>query len=227
MRRALCSLVAVLATAVAANAAPVTSLSGINTPRTTLNFSQFTGANQFFGVSGPVQVGTPVGQNITASASNSALWLYDGGWGLLANGSWDASQNGYVGVWPNNGPVRFDFLSGPVSGVGFDLNYIPDFAGPVTLNAYDSSNNLLETFNIQLTAPISTPGGLNASAFRGIQLNNANIAYITVFGQGAVLDNLVFTRAVTAVPEPLSVVVFGGLLAAGGLAVRRRAKATA
>ena len=202
-------------------AASITSSGQLVGTPDVIDFSQFTGGNQYSGVNGPVQIGGLIGKDITASSVNGALYLYDGGWGLLNNGSWDSGMNGYLGVWPNNGPVEIDFnFAANVSGFGAFMNYITPFGNSsATLAAYDSGGFLLELFDVQANAPISTPGGVDAGAFRGIQRGQADIASIRITGQGIVLDNLAIVSSVPDSTSTISLLVFGVV---GIGALRRR-----
>lgn len=105
-------------------------------------------------------------------------------------------------------------LPAGTTAIGADIMTILDYAGNVTLTLATG-----ETF----THPsLNYPG----RGFLGVTSTSpiVSLRYSTPAG-GQLLDNVRFGQAI--VPEPLSIAVFGGVLAAGGLAVRRRMKATA
>lgn len=183
-------LVAGLCLPLIANAAPITSNAGL-TGTTVVDFSQFVPGNEFQGVTGPIQIGDLVGLDIVASSASTDIYLYDNSWGLIDNGNWEsAGRAGYLGIWPGSGPVRIDFNDGPVAVVGFFMNYCPPDHTVSTISVFDSGDQLLEAFDVGTDAPISTPGGVNAGEFRGIQRVAADIAYVEVFGQCNVYDDM-------------------------------------
>lgn len=201
---------------------PITSAASLTGSTTVIDFSQFTGGSQQTGVNGPVQIGAVAGVDVVVQdmSNGGNIWLYNSGWGLLDNGSWDSGRNGYLGIFPNNGPARIIFNDGPVSGFGLFMNYPDPGFLPQTLSAFDILGNLLETFDVGATAPISTPAGLNAGGFRGIQLATSNIAYIELLGDTAVYDNLTFTSS-AQVPEPATLALLGLGLAGIGFSRRK------
>jgi hypothetical protein len=100
------------------------------------------------------------------------------------------------------------------------MNYIIPFGNSdVTLAAYDNGGNLLESFDVQADAPISTPNGVDDGAFRGIQRGQADIASIRITGQGIVLDNLAIVPGTPDSTATISLLAFG---IAGIAALRRR-----
>jgi hypothetical protein len=102
--------------------------------------------------------------------------------------------------------VGFEILGGNDS-IGWSRNYI------VTLSTGDVFNYLAALQPGRTFVGFATTTGFITSVRVGDPVLGA-----------PTIDNFVYG---TLTPEPLSVVVFGGLLAAGGLAVRRRMKATA
>ena len=139
-------------------------------------------------------------------------------------GSWDSGRNGYAG---NNGRTPGDFarftFSTPVSAVGGFFNYVPgDFIGaPFTILVYGAGNILLESYNIEALAPISTPSGLNDGAFRGILRGQADIVAFEFQNGVSVMDNLTYTTRQQA-PEPGTVALLSAALVGIGLLRRRK-----
>ena len=88
---------------------------------------------------------------------------------------------------------------------------------PAMIEALGISGNILESYNIEALAPISTPGGLNAGAFRGISRAQGDIYGFRLSNRITVVDDLTFVKAV---PEPSII----GLFATGlfGLGFARR-----
>lgn len=148
---------------------------------------------------GPIQIGAPVGQDITVVPivpGNSLSTNYNG-WGLGINGEWGNPMT-YISSQSQAG-MRFSFNDGPVAAVGGFMNHYPT-SSDLIITALDSSLNVLETYNITTQADIVTPGGVNAGAFRGIVRASADIAYFEVTGESPALDDLTFSDNGTAPP---------------------------
>jgi hypothetical protein len=206
IKHALAAGLALAMSYTAADAALITTPAPL-TPATVIDFQQFTSVALANAV--PVQVGTPVGLDVELFG----VGTYDTFVGpvshnLAGNGSWNSTGDvNFRSVrLPVSTALAFDFVfnTAPVMGVGGFMNYAPGY-GPVLIEAYDAGGALLESYTISTVAPISTPGGLNQGAFRGILRGTNDIARFRVAGGYAVLDNLTFI----GVPEPASALLLG------------------
>ena len=209
-----------------ATAALVTAPSGIPAPTAVINFSQFSGSNSMT-TKGPVDVGAPAGRSVIFTSTNpDGSQLGSNFYTLGDNGTWGgaiAFAGLDVDLFGNDRfTMTFRFNSGPVSAVGGLVNYsvFPNSGfGDATIAALSSTGTVLESFDLNTMAPISTPGGTNAGAFRGIARSSADISAFTLSNSAIAITNLTFTAA--AIPEPASVLLLGtgfGLL----LTLRRR-----
>jgi hypothetical protein len=207
-----------------ARASFVTSSSGLTSP-TVVDFSQFTSTT--FGA-GPTQVGGLVGENIVFTSSNSstnggAVVGTLGHYGLGSNGFWNGGKtgtlpmSGITGLNVGTGTITFTFNTGPVAQVGGFINYAPSSGPDVMITALGSGGTVLESYDVNSLAPISTPGATSAGAFRGISRGSADIVAFQLSNEFVGLDNLTFTRqpgaAGPAVPEPSSLVLCAAALA--------------
>ena len=226
MRRAICALVAVLATTLAANAAPIDTLTGWN------------------GTDNIIWMGEPntatYGQTITVGADN-----------VLKNFTFRVRQDsgapvkfqGYVMAWNDalsraTGPVLYSSTLRQTTGTGgfetftFNTGNLALTSGSQYVLFLNASNNFDGTSDAGAMA--SRAGGDAYAGGLFVFLNNGNsFGQVTTSSwtrnwQGNGFDAaFIATLEPGTVPEPFSMVVFGGLLAAGGLAVRRRMKVAA
>jgi hypothetical protein len=210
----------------AAQAALVTSSAGFVSP-TVVDFNAFAGGGYGF-TYGPVAVGA--GVTFTATGPNNSglgAVLGEGGYGLGSNGMWDTgttAPGAYTGVDGDGTTSSMTYtLSSPVAAIGGFMNYVPGYSGFPLIEALDSGSNVLESYDLELLAPISTPGGFNDGAFRGIVRPSADIYAFRVVSAYAVLDDLTFAGGV--IPEPAETAVAGATLAGlGAILLRRRNK---
>ena len=220
-----------------ADAGFVTDVSAIPNPTKVVDFSQLGG---FTESSGPVEIGGLVGESISWTAS-SGLSLIGGGNGAsisysfnasgpngnVGNGVWDTGRGGFSGVnVAFDSSMTYTFNAGPVSAVGGFINYIPGVLFPgisdATITALGLGGVVLQTYDLNTLAPINTPGGVDAGAFRGIVDATADIYAFRVANRAIALDDLTFSRATPgAVPEPSSAILVGMGLLGTITAIRR------
>ena len=186
---------------------------------TVIDFAQFTDQQV---VGAGLQVGSSVGTDVFLSAIGDHRIGPGEGFEVGLNGAWARTA-----VYNNDnleGSFTFNFNTAPVAWVGGFVNYAPGFSPTVLLQTLDSAGNVTETWDLVTAAPISTPNGVDAGAFRGISRSAADIYGFRVSYSYAALDDLSFST--TPVPEPSGYALMSlGLL---GLAfgVRRRMRST-
>jgi hypothetical protein len=152
--------------------------------------------------------------------------LGQGGYGLGANGSFGGDAV-YAAV---DGPTGYAQFLGDKGFAQFGLyfNYAAGYGDPATIASLDAAGNVIDSFNIDELAPISTPGGSNEFAFRGIGYDDGTEIYGIRFGGSYMLatgtaDGLPSVSG--GVPEPAT---WAMLIAGFGLvgAAARRSPAT-
>lgn len=222
MRKCMFGVIFAVFLATGASATLVTDSSSFPPSSLVIDFSQFTGANQYAGTNGPVQVGGLVGADVIFTSANDAGYLYDDTWGLGANGNWTSARDGYAGVDSFNGNVMIFTFATPVADVGAFINYGAGF-GSVMIEALGAGNIVLESYDLTSAAPISTPGATDGGAFRGIVRLSADIVALRINSAAfPVIDNLTFSGpAPSSIPATsrLGLVVLCLLLALCGVAV--------
>jgi hypothetical protein len=148
-----------------------------------------------------------------------------GGYGLGGNGSFGGSAT-YIGVDSGGGYAQITFASEQTQFYGY-WNYAPGFGDNATLSTLDASNNVLQSFDLTVLAPISTPGGFNAFQFRGID-GTDKFSGIRFGGNYILLAATADGGAVGGVPEPASwAMLIAGFGLVGAAARRRRVALTA
>ncbi|UCV19407.1 PEP-CTERM sorting domain-containing protein [Ferribacterium limneticum] len=184
----------------------------------------------------------PVSQTVIDFESEDGLNLLGGDTYNFAGGSITATDSytvgqyiadlGENGLWgAGNHFVSFDTIgqmtmnisfAAPTKGVAFDYSIYEenaDGSAMLTARYYDANDSLLKTAKF-----IFSPFGANSyDQFQsfGYVSDAANIARVSISGDGVVLDNLTFTAAV---PEPESYAMLLAGLGLMGVVARRRSQ---
>jgi PEP-CTERM motif len=179
----------------------ITSASQIGTPQTVIDFNQFAGANSITTM-GPVSVGA----GVTFQSTNpDGSILGSGPYSFNDNGTWNSSLT-FAGLdvdaFGNDQYTMTFTFAHPVAAVGGLLNYaVFEFSGfsDATISALNSSGMVLESYDIDQLAPISTPGATNAEEFLGIARSQSDIAAFALSNSAIAITDLTFSGNV---PEP-------------------------
>lgn len=120
-------------------------------------------------------------------------------------------------VFDDGGPIRIDFSS-PTTSVGGFFTYTV----PLTLSAFDASDNLLGSVSSSYSSNLALSGDLGSLPNEWLVLSALNISYVVVsadlLGGSFTLDDLTYEAA--SIPEPAVV----ALLLLGGIETLRRGR---
>jgi hypothetical protein len=144
-----------------------------------------------------------------------------GGYGLASNGSFGGDAT-YIGVDSGFGYAELTFDT-VVSSFGGFWNYAPGSGDNPVITALNALGEVIGSFDLSVLAPISTPGGFNEFAFRGITSDAADIKTIRFGGSYILLAGSANGTIPSTVPVPAAgwMLVMG----LGALVANRRKKA--
>jgi len=130
-------------------------------------------------------------------------------YGLGTNGAW--TEFSFVAANSSTDSITFD-LGASYSLAGGNINYStphdPEGVNPTIDALAANGTTVLESYLLSDVAPISTPGGSNQTAFRGIARSQADIRFLRLSGDFITTHSL----EVGQVPEPGTfALILGGL----------------
>jgi hypothetical protein len=145
-----------------------------------------------------------------------------GSFGFTNNGFWNNPTTGFPLIGINSGTASFEIDLGALyTSAGVFMNYASPIQGTdPTIEALDALGNVIESADLATLAPISTPSGVNAGAFRGFTEGSPTIRFLEFTGDFIAVDSVTLANA-SATPEPSTLVMMAtGCIAL--IALRRR-----
>ena len=183
-----------------------------------------TGTTTIFTVTGNHASGSAVLLNGFTVAGSSGVFYGTGTYGLSTNGCWGCSGSfSYVSTNSMTASITFD-LGGLFGFVGGFMNYAPGSGSDATITALAADGTtVLDSYDLVSAAPISTPGGYNAGAFRGISDSTDDIRFFRLSGDYILTHTIEVGSSASAVPEPGSCALLLPVVAGAEFIRRRRA----
>lgn len=136
-----------------------------------------------------------------------------GSYGLSSNGSFGGDAV-YIGVDSATGYAELTFDT-EISSFGAFMNYAPGSGDAPTIWALDEFGSIIESWDLEVSAPISTPGGFNEFAFRGIDLGSDTFKTFRFGGSYILLTGTADGRVIDANAPTLFGLVGLGFIALG------------
>lgn len=180
---------------------------------TVLDLTGYTGDFTFLSLPITLADGTQVTPVGTAGQGGS----------VIGSGFYGFANNGYAQATPLVGTNWFDGyielqFSSLISSFGGFWNYATPVEGPTPfIAAFDSAGTELGSFDLEAVAPISTPGAVDAFAFRSIFSDLPEIASVRFGG-----SFLAYAPSIAAVPVPAALPLMMASLGLLGFVARRR-----
>jgi hypothetical protein len=149
-----------------------------------------------------------------------AVFGFDGGYGFVGNGFWDASLGPIAGInssedfYGVNDSMTFAFQN-PLSIIGGFVNYVPGSTVPTTMAVYDASMKHLDSYSLTFL----TSGGANEGQVIGFDMGSPVISYLVLTGNYVAIAGV---QGNNVIPEPGTMAMFG-LGVAAVLVAKRRA----
>lgn len=209
-------------TAAGANAAgTINSLSLVPATATTFDFEGYDGfiVNDSYGINGS---SLSVVNGLTLSSLNQFTVGQNIG-DLGENGAWGGGVNGKFLSFDFAGAMSLDVtFAQATKGFAFDFSAWQERGSTtpasVSISYFDEANSLIGSHDMIINPSLGWDTN-NLALTTGYVSDSANIARVSITGDGVVLDNLTFTQAV---PEPESYAMLLAGLGLMGVVARRR-----